>query len=605
MKNLLLVLMSSVLANLSFSNPSGLPTSCPSDLRRLTSTRIGQHRDPHEADFEEVNALLTAKNQISLFSPLRFFIRDPIRRSLRYLHNHPYTVLGINEAPYASLWARYSLGLLSPEELKKIEGDELKNLKERLQKLLTIAFAYPKDVDALSLEAANIHLASVHMALAKKNNTVRDSGIEAKVPQLFWDSKTGQLRLEEVDRYWGGGIALKIEKKELDGFFNFKSRYRTLRREARDRSFEQALSLKNLEIYFHEFKRLSAGLASNHPGFESEQFKEAKAIIEQISSLFQSTITLTVKEDYRPAARSIHQLKWKEFWFELSSIYFKDIPHLVEKSKVKEILEKIKAMPEEEKRALNLDKVAIRLNHFSRSKWIPILVSGGGLGYAIPWMKIFEAAYDSWYSEEIARQECTIQETEKGYLDCAYEFLKNKFPSKLLLFDKDLSKLLTSEGEVADPEIREEIALLKKMRLEYIRELNLAKSLEEPIKIALGEGDKTSETFREKLITTTDEAWLKMALLGSETEVGYLEMRYLLAMKNEAIRKLVEVALQAPTEDERNQSLENLANISLARMMAEDLRLLYKRRKSYQETGYYFPDSYSWRRPLIEKTEEK
>lgn len=558
--------------------------TCQTNLKRIVKLGNLEIEEGYEKIFNRARNHQVSQSRFSLFG-IFYPIRDPVRLFLRRWHNHPYTVLGIDELPFASGLIRNAFGLLSAKEKETLDPSAL---EKRLTDLISFANGFPSRVDELSLEAANVFLALRDLSEALYRLDSREVGITRFVSKIFFDPSTGTTRIEKIERYFGGIVALKIEVARLS------QRADLIVKEAKKNAFDQALTLKNLEIYLHEFREHLTDFPKDSPVLQTEEYKKLFAQITAIEKLYENIRTLTVKEDFRPATAALQKLRWKEFWFEISSIYFKDVPHLVEKTRIKEIIEKIKEMPEEERRALNLNKVAEHLSYFRRSKWGPIIFSTLIPTAPLTWKTV----YDFWFSESIARQKCAIADSEREYLECAYDFLKTKFSHRLLLSDKDLSKILTENGEVADPEIRAEIAELKRLRHEYNLEKNFMKSLEEPIKISLGEGDKLSETFREKLITTTDETWLKIALLGSELESGYLETRYLLAMKTPNIRKIVEAAIGALTDDDREKELQLLSNISLARIMAEDLRSLYKKRKSYQDTGFYYPDQFSWRRPF-------
>ena len=120
---------------------------------------------------------------ISFLLKIFFFARDWLRYTLQRWHGHPYTIMGIDNTPFACAWGRNAFGKLSADEAETIG---LKEIKTGLQKSLETVGAYANDTDARALEAANLFLLLHDLEKASRTMTPRSYGFWIKYPAMIF-----------------------------------------------------------------------------------------------------------------------------------------------------------------------------------------------------------------------------------------------------------------------------------------------------------------------------------------------------------------------------------------------------------------------------------
>ncbi len=498
--------------------------------------------------------------------------RDYLRSRLAYYRGHLYPIVSIDELPFAHAFAKGAFNKASAKELEALGPGGLDKVIEEIGSQVDRVLAYPADFKRLEAQAAEIsmRLDAVETAI-EGGQYVGKTGFEIDWPRLVLQSN-GDYKVESFRHYFANLDQLEIRFRSLNTEAKAKIE------EARSRIIEQAILFKKLETYRHELLRVKSEeqIAATTP--------IAQKFLDRLSVIYKDDSKAQINHpDLSPPQWAWQRLRWIQLKTELASLFTKDFPHIKDNDRFKRMVELVGQLSDAEKRVLGLSRVSEVEQWYKRTRWgnlggatLAIAGGGGGLGAgAIQFYRFL-------YHDSIQRTECVEKDSHDEFLECATAHLKDLFKGEFFLTKTDLSTVINDVGQIADPRIRAEIAMLKSMRIQFVygRESSAGAS-----QIARGELEASipgTEPYRERMIHAKTAAEFERLLLSSHPQEGYLQFKYPILYSKPRINELCRAAVQSLANDEQRflfiRRLKDLPGMSV---MADDLDEILNLRKGY------------------------
>lgn len=497
----------------------------------------------------------------------------------------------------------------TPEELQGAIDDFIKGVEARpapvlsvedirteVNELLKRVEAYPDDYKRFIDETATMAAQADALEHILKNGEYPSHSIELMLPVA--DVKAdGSVVVTMQKQYFGSDVQMKLRLKELKSELAHRTakKFFTLNTK-QNLAIQQAIALKKLETYRHELIRHS----TLNPGKELPA--ELKAQFARLDALYDDAKNGKFKSDYRLPHWAWDRLRWIQLWGETRSVLEKDIPKLKDMEENSKLLAFLKELPEEDRRALGIGKLADSASILGRTKWLTVIVGAGTatttLGTAAT------QGYEFFIADKRARETCAGMVNDEDFLNCLQEYVQQKFPRKAIAqIFSDRSVFVDPQGKIADEEVAEVVQDVLRRRVKFQESENFKNNAREALMKALekimAEKDPGSMAYRKKIIESENDQAFLFAMTGSDSPKiqSYLKFRFPVDYENHQ-DKVKEILAMEFDSDEQIQALEKLRE--KAASLADELESILDDRQTYKDTGISVMDD-----PDLSEEEEK
>jgi hypothetical protein len=373
--------------------------------------------------------------------------------------------------------------------------------------------------------------------------------------------------------YYPGLAALKAELGELR-----KQEAHALH-DARDRSVEQALMIRRVENFLHDFHR-QASLHDRHsPNLWPERYRD---VVYAMSSIFRGEAhEANVLPEFNPPEWAWNQLTWRtlsnELYFTLHRKW-----DFSKKLDLKKFSDSINTLTAEEKKALGLDKLPLaaigagKLSPFRAVLYLSMisgtaatLYAASPVQFAARWPVPLEFKAEA---KELAEQRvCAVKPSQEEFESCAEGYMVAHFPGDVLRRYNLIGDI--ARGTINDaPRIKQKRDQLLKERTDFLKANAATLAFQKEFRERLNDTNPEGAAYRRTLTHEHDEDAFQKLMLDPES--GYLALRHPVPYALDEVREASRDAVTAVTPKERTAALARLTQLPQATELAKDLRQL-------------------------------
>lgn len=550
-------------------------------------------------------------------------IRDGIRRQLQYWQGHEYPIVSMNDGTpiEAKVLAKSAFGetvpkpgmepppgsaslaihelpvdppvpdMGMPSGVGNYSGEDIAGIKSSVAATLDRVENYRTEIKSFVDETASMaaEKETLEAYLAKSGGRRSDIRIE-KVPSVKFD-KDGKPEFTYGSRYFDSEVRLRLRIKELGQELK-KRMGRSLSgaSETNNRALAQAIWVKKLEAFRGELMTQQ----SIHGG-KALQDPETQKLFNRINALYSvdGKGVSKLKKEFQPPLWANDRLKWAQTHGEFASFWLKYYPSVTDEVKKNKLLEFIKNMSPEERRALGVDTIADTSDLMKRTRyWRVVPAAGASLtGIATgSYYYAIQPVYDLLITDARRKEECAAKGTEDEFVDCLHAYLEERFPKTYLLATQEKKNLLDGKGKINDPKIVAEIDDTVRRRNDFMHGENVTRELRDAAGAVVRDLSKGDTSVRQTIVEADSDAEFRKGILGAgpDDRTSYFAFQY---PQNFAIlRPKIEEVLNVPVDDLelRQRKLAELRRSSPS-IAAELEQMLVDRDYFKQGFGLYNP----------------
>lgn len=499
-------------------------------------------------------------------------VRDGIRKKLQKWQSHPYPVVAMDDATpvKAHAFAKNAFGDLSEELKQAVNIDEV---NAELRALLDSAREYPQRVSKLVDDAATD---AAQAEILSRFRTEKTVGIETEVPVVRFEN--GKPTWSSRQEYWGTDVELDLSINDLRKSVRDKtesSLFRTSQAEAM--ALDQKIALKKLETFRHQLLREK----SRHPGVEIPE--ETKKIFDEIDSLFKKNakgeVTAVVSE-IRPPNWTEDRIHWMQLEGEVKSLFYKQFPKMLEDAQSQKVVQYVKGLEPEERRALGLETMAEAAGILKQTKWFRVLLPTTTAGAAFPaatfvtrWLK----------GDEIEKEKCAAMSGTE-FDRCVTEYLQAKFPGIFLDSMLTRESLMDPKSHFKDERLAAEVADIAARADRIASQEKYHEETESVIGAATRRLMKSAPELRDEIVETKDDAVFRARLLGTKEDGSDSILAFDYPTELRRLRPQITAILNAePYSEEQANQLNALRKTSPA--LTDTLESFIDDRERFKDGG--------------------
>lgn len=469
--------------------------------------------------------------------------------------------------------------VISMEEIRTEVSDLLKKVE-----------AYPAEYKRFIDETATMSAQADALEEIIRRGDHNAHGIKLQLPAADVQAD-GSVVMSMREEYFGTDVQMKLRLKELkEQVVNrTAAKFFTLSTN-QNLTIQQAIAFKKLETFRHELMRH----ASLNPG--KKLTEEMEVVLNRLYALYADANAIKLKKDYRLPYWAWDRLRWIQLYGEVRSVVEKDIPKLRDMEQNSKVLEFLKNLPEEDKRALGLGRISESLSLWSRTNWGTVILGTGtvaaGTGTGV-W-QVGTAAYEYFISDGRAREACASILNDEDFINCTQEYLQLKFPKKSIAEILSHKSVFTNpEGSIADDEVAKVVKDILKRRLAFQEtenfKTNAREALQKALEEIMGEHDMSSVAYRKKMVETPNDQAFHLAIMGTDSGANtprirsYLEFRFPVHYRTykEAVKNILQMEYNSEDQAKALNELRRRGAISLS----DEIKSLLDERQSFKENG--------------------
>ncbi len=467
----------------------------------------------------------------------------------------------------------------------------IEEIRTEVSSLLKKVEAYPADYKRFIDETATMSAqADALEDIIRRGDYASSHGIKLQLPVADVQAD-GSVVMTMREEYFGSDVQMKLRLKELkEQVVNrTAAKFFTLNTQ-QNLAIQQAIAFKKLETFRHELMRH----ASLNPGKELPE--EMKAILARLDAFYADANAIKLKKDYRLPYWAWDRLRWIQLYGEVRSVVEKDIPKLRDMEQNSKVLEFLKNLPEEDKRALGLGRISDSLSLWSRTNWGTVILGTGTVaaGTGTGLWQASTAAYEYFVADGRAREACASILNDEDFINCTQEYLQLKFPKKSIAEILSHKSVFTNpEGSIADDEVAKVVKDILKRRVAFQEtenfKTNAREALQKALEEIMGEHDMSSVAYRKKMVETPNDQAFQLAIMGADSGANtprirsYLEFRFPVHYRSnkEAVKNILQMEYNSEDQAKALEDLRRRGAISLS----DEIKSLLDERQTFKETG--------------------
>lgn len=510
--------------------------------------------------------------------------RDYVRRWLTSRRGHVYPVIAVEDSTPIKAYAvaADSFGMLEEPIRNIVDVDAAKiEFQTTLEKVENYRQRLQDHQDRAATLAAQIE--QITLALQQVNPS--DFPLRLPMPEVKVNGKTVEI-ITENNEFFSNIEQMKKTRDNLKEASKEHSHLNfLLGGSVNHPDVEQAVLIKRLETVRAELIRRME-LKENR---DKPLPPELEKLLNGINGLYESD-GRTLKSSVTPPKWASSNLKTLQFWGELKSVWVKDRPKVLENEKVQELIELVKNLSPEQRRALGFNNFATTVDKWKvwgRYNLIGILITAATSTSPVTLTQVFT----TFISDAEQKEHCASEEVDENYEECALVYLRVQFADRYDAQTNQLKSLIDLKGAFTDPEIVAEIKDMEERRQRYQARLQKEKDLDRTLRetVRVYSGSITAQ--RNRAMTAASEEKFKVYVLGGRidgvTVEPYFERLFPLAYS--AFVTDIQTILNAADEESRTKLLRELAkkNEDLSRELEY---LIFDRQQFLTDPSYDYSD---------------